>query len=370
MAIPGAERSFHTYREIITQADAWRAALAALEAQRDELRGFVAGLADAEVLFVGCGSPFYLALTLAPMLRELAGRDARALPGSELMLFPATLTPARPRLLVALSRSGATTELLEAVRLFEQQKQGPSLAITCYEEGPLAAATTRAVVVPEAREQSLAQTRAWTTMLLAAQWFCFALAGQAPSPRFLSLPDDCDRLLERYHPLAQQLGNDDSFERFFFLGSGARYGMACEAMLKMKEMALSYSEAYHGLEFRHGPMAMVSRRSLVVGLLGEAGLAHELAVLREMRQLGATVLALTPVELAADHVDYQIVLPPGLSDSERAGLYLPLLQLLTLYRTLRKQLNPDQPTNLNYVVELDVDGISDQLAQAVRPLAP
>jgi glucosamine--fructose-6-phosphate aminotransferase (isomerizing) len=125
-------------------------------------------------------------------------------------------------------------------------------------------------------------------------------------------------------------------------------------MLKMKEMSLSYSEAYHFLEFRHGPMSMVNRQTLVVGLLSEAALPHEIAVLKDMRALGGRVLAITPVKLPPEAADYQIVLPKGLTDMERGALYLPALQLLAFYRSLRNGLNPDTPTNLTAVVNLNI----------------
>jgi glucosamine--fructose-6-phosphate aminotransferase (isomerizing) len=57
-------------------------------------------------------------------------------------------------------------------------------------------------------------------------------------------------------------------------------------------------------------------------------------------------------------MDYQVVLPKGLTDMERGVLYLPVLQLMAFYRSLRNELNPDRPTNLTAVVSLDIDRVS------------
>ena len=100
-------------------------------------------------------------------------------------------------------------------------------------------------------------------------------------------------------------------------------------------------------------MAMVNDRSLVVGFLSEDALPYEAAVLAEMRQRGADVLALTPTPLKPEQADYQARLPSGYSDMERSPLYLPVLHLLSYYQTLQKGLNPDKPNNLNAVVSLD-----------------
>ncbi|MCK4961423.1 MAG: SIS domain-containing protein, partial [Anaerolineales bacterium] len=164
------------------------------------------------------------------------------------------------------------------------------------------------------------------------------------------------QLIDTYAPLASELGRDTFLQRFFFLGSGPLYGVASEAMLKMKEISLSYSEAYHFLEFRHGPKSMVDDQSVVIGLLSEQAQDHELAVMREMQDLGARtiILAESPnnkIEQAGDSV---VALASGLPSGWRAPLYLPFLQLLALQRALAKGLNPDQPANLDPVVILDV----------------
>jgi glucosamine--fructose-6-phosphate aminotransferase (isomerizing) len=125
-------------------------------------------------------------------------------------------------------------------------------------------------------------------------------------------------------------------------------------MLKMKEMSLSHSEAFHFLEFRHGPMSMVNTSALVVGLLGETGFQYEEEVLKDMRALGAKVLVISPKPLPREVCDLQVLLPDGYSDMERLPLYLPVLQLMAFYRAVYKNLNPDRPSNLTAVVHLDI----------------
>jgi glucosamine--fructose-6-phosphate aminotransferase (isomerizing) len=348
-------RSYHTYNEIVSQPQVWRAALQEALAQAGAVRATWPAAEPPALLFTGCGSPFFLARSAAAMYQAVAGAPAQASPASDLMLFPEMVLAARPQLLVALSRSGETTEVLRAIGTFAEHSGGAVIGVTCYEGRPLARAVSLALIAREAHEQSVAQTRSFTSMLLMAQCLIFTLAGQAPSEAFLGLPDQAAALLDTHAGLARQLGGDASIERFFFLGGGPLYGLACEAMLKMKEMSLSYAEAYHFLEFRHGPMSMVDGRTLVVGMVSEAGLAHEAAVLRDMRALGARVLAITPAKLGAEHADAQVVLPFGLTDVERGALYLPIPQLMTFYRALHNRLNPDMPTNLSAVVRLDAD---------------
>jgi glucosamine--fructose-6-phosphate aminotransferase (isomerizing) len=154
------------------------------------------------------------------------------------------------------------------------------------------------------------------------------------------------KLIPSCETLARKLGRDDRFDRFYFLGSGARYGLACELNLKMKEMSLSFSEAFHFLEFRHGPKSMVTESTLVIGLLSEDQSENEHAVLQEMKSQGATILSIGEAET---NIEFQSNLPEDI----RNILYLPFGQMLAYERAIFKKLNPDKPNNLDAVVRLE-----------------
>jgi len=159
------------------------------------------------------------------------------------------------------------------------------------------------------------------------------------------LPPIGDNNIQKYDALARKFGEDLDLDRFYFLGSGPRYGLACETNLKMKEMTLTHSEPFHFFEFRHGPMSMVADSAAIIGMRSSVNASHEQTVLDEMRNLGGQVLSLA--ESDAD-VSFESHLP----EEVRNVLYLPVLQLMAYYRAMAQGLNPDQPRNLNAVVEL------------------
>jgi len=161
------------------------------------------------------------------------------------------------------------------------------------------------------------------------------------------LPETGNSLIGKYETYAKSMGENLSFDRFYFLGSGTRYGLSCEVNLKMKEMTLTHSEPFHFLEFRHGPMSMVNEKAVVVGMLSDANRVHEAKVLSEMVELGGTVASLGESE--AD-----VCFESGLPESVRGVLYLPVLQLMAFHRSLAKGLNPDSPNNLTAVVKLNL----------------
>jgi len=344
----------HTWHEISSQSIVWQATLKMFVKTRPALREFLDGKEFKEVIVVGCGSTHYLAQTATAILTHHTGIHTRALPSSELWLFSDTV-PRGQTLLLAVSRSGATTETLRALEHFRETKGGPVLAITCYPESPLSQQADFTLMASDAQEHSVAQTRSFTSMLLLTQALTATLVrDEGMLERLQRLPDALEDLVARLGDLPHRLGTDQSIERFFFLGGGPLYGLANEAMLKTKEMSLSQAEAYHPLEFRHGPMSMVDEHTLIVGLLSDAGLAEELRVLKEMQRLGARTLALIEdASVFADwQADYIVELCSSLDEWERGPLYLPVLQRLAYHRAVAKGLDPDRPNNLKAVVEL------------------
>lgn len=256
----------HTYREIMSQPGAWRETLAYLEAHTETLAAVNPKGFD-EVLVTGCGSTYYLARAAAALLQARTGVRARALPASEVWLYPASAYRSGAKtLLLAVSRSGTTTETVRAVESFRARGVGSVVTLSCYPESTLAGRGDLNLVLTAGQERSVAQTRAFSTLYLATVYLAHSWA-KAPLTRLHDLPEGCARLLEHYAPVAERFGENLELERFYFLGSGPRYGLACEASLKLKEMTLTHSEPFHFLEFRHGPQSMVTESTLMVGLV-------------------------------------------------------------------------------------------------------
>ncbi len=339
----------HTLSEIMSQPDVWGEALAAFEAQERRLQTWLASAAFDQVIVTGCGSTYYLALTAARLLRQ-AGCPALACPASELLLHQKSIClPGHNALLLSVSRSGTTSETVHAQTSFKDEIGGPILTITCDGSSPLADSADLVISIAAAQEKSVAQTRSFSSMLVLIQQLAATLGKQDLSAS-RPLPAACRHLLERCENLARSLGENNSIDRFFFLGSDALYGIACEVMLKMKEMSLSYSEAYHTLEFRHGPMSMVGEDSLVIGLISPGAARHEIRVLSEMADMGANILAIGQKRSGFAN---QLLLPAELPPWSTPVLHLPALQLLAYYRAMFTGCDPDNPRQLSAVVSLD-----------------
>ncbi len=350
MTEPGA----FSYQEITTQGASWQSAIEATLAQRRELLALFERHTGRRILFIGCGSTHYLALWAAPYFQSITGRVCRAAPSSELYLQTETLlAPGEAPLIVALSRSGETSETILAVE--KMRARGcEALTISCYEDTGLARASTMTIAIPGGREESYAQTRSFAGMLVAVQtWAALAAGDAALLEETRRLPALASGVIERAKPLAQKVGADETIARITYLGTGPFYGLASEATVKVKEMSQTVAEPYHFMEFRHGPMALVGQEHLIVGLLSEAARPYEVAVLRDLKERGARVFGLANATEGLEAVcDGALALEAPVSERARSVLYLPFLQLLAYYRAMKKGLNPDRPRNVVMAIRL------------------
>lgn len=336
-----------TYQEILSQPEVWRDTLELIQEHAADLVSFFNSGKYETVVFTGCGSTYYLSLAAASTLQSLVNLPSRGLPSSELWLYPdSSFLPTKKTLLIAVSRSGETSETLYACESFRKKGKGEILTLSCYPGTTLTTIGDINLVFPAAREESVAQTRAFSSLYLACISLTTLWSGREDlQSNLVQLPRIASRLIEDYNPLVRRFGEDKRFDRYYFLGSGPRYGLASELSLKMKEMSLSHSEPFHFLEFRHGPKSMVAPSALIIGLVSQTNYREEHAVLQDMEAIGGSVL-----EVGEEGED--IAFHSGLNEHIYNPFYLPVGQLLAFAHSKAKGLNPDSPNNLDAVVRL------------------
>ena len=167
--------TYHTYREIMSQPEAWQNAIDATFALTSEINALKAEEAYHHIIFTGCGSTYYLAQAAAALFTSMSGDHAQAIPAGEILLYPDTAYPHtqgdQKILLVAISRSGASSETVKITEQFADHKRGKSLVITTEPESALAAVGDIVIDIPKGSEKSVAQTRSFASMYVAVTAF-------------------------------------------------------------------------------------------------------------------------------------------------------------------------------------------------------
>lgn len=211
--------------------------------------------------------------------------------------------------IVAISRSGTTTEV---VRALSQVRGARRIALVGVEGSPVAQEAEVVVSLAFADERSVVQTRFATSVLaLGRTWL-----GEDLEPVAAAAEDAIAA------PLPVEPAEHD---HFVSLGVGWTVGLADEAALKLREAARAWTESYPAMELRHGPISVLGTRSLVWAL-GPV----DPSVLDDARRTGATVVG---------------------------GELDPMVELVRIQRTAvalaqARGLDPDRPRNLTRSVVL------------------
>ncbi len=285
--------------EIVSQPECWSKAIE-MAASSD----LALPRPGERVAAVGCGSSLNVARCYAA-LREAAGQG-------ETDAFPASEVPAARRYdrLLYISRTGTTTEVLDALR--QAPRDVPTMAVTADPDAPLAAEADRVVLLDFADERSVVSSRFITSSIVLLR------AHLGADVR--GLADAAAREVVR--PLPPGLAERSEFT---FLGRGWAAPVADEAALKLREASQTWAESYPALEYRHGPIS-VSDAGTVVWALGRV----PADLLADARHTGATVIASDADPLA------------GLIGAQRLAAVL----------AERKGIDPDQPRALSRSVIL------------------
>jgi fructoselysine-6-P-deglycase FrlB-like protein len=287
--------------EVASQPACWRRAIDAVGEHRDNLP-----VPGERVAAIGCGTSLFVARAYAA-LREGAG-------AGETDAFPASEFPAGRRYdrLVAISRSGTTSEILDVLAAISGT---PATAITADAATPVAGVSTATIELAFAAERSVVQTRFPTTVL--------ALLRASLGEELGDVVTAGDAAVSSPLPVAV-----DQVRQITFLGRGWAAAMAEEAALKCREAAAFWTESYPAMEYRHGPIS-VSEPGTVVWVFGESppGLAADVAA--------------TGARFVDDALDPMV-------DLIRA-------QRLAVALARHAGRDPDRPRSLSFSVVLDSD---------------
>jgi fructoselysine-6-P-deglycase FrlB-like protein len=228
-----------TAREISSQPDCWA------QARRQSTAG-LPGPGE-RVLVLGCGTSYYVAAAYA-WLREQAGQGVTdALIASEL---PAVVRDYDR--VVAISRSGTTTEVVQALQALPD---GVPVTAVLGELGtPVGALATDIVDLSYADERSVVQTRFPTTLLTLLRTH---LGATGP---------EVDELIEQARAALAEPADAPVPRQLVVLGTGWAAALAQEAALKCRESAGMWAEAYANGEYRHGPISVAGPGTLVWAL--------------------------------------------------------------------------------------------------------
>lgn len=266
-------------------------------------------------------------------------------------------------LVIGISQSGETIDTLAAIRY--AKAQGATLiGVSNVVDSALARESDAVLYTRAGPEIGVAATKTFTTQLVAMQLLGLYLAqvrGSMDPGRIevmvrdlLKIPDQVETALGTSDQIEELTKQWSGVRDYFFLGRSGDFPVAMEGALKLKEIAYVRAEGYAAGEMKHGPIALIEKGVVVVGVAADSHVRTKtLSNMEEMKARGATIVLVAEegaeVDSVADHV---IRIPAGPDLLCTVTAVIPL-QLLAYHVATGLGQDVDKPRNLAKTVTVE-----------------
>ena len=333
-----------TEREIHNQYQALKQTLVEVSSNENAIKSFYNSGQYHSITFLGCGSSYSIAKSMATIGNMALDIPVYALPAGDVWLnYPKYAKQLTGSLFVAISRSGSTSELLNALNAAGNP---PAVSIVCVKDSALTKVSGLNIELPWAFDESVCQTRCVTNMYAAGALMLEILAGGSGIKTGLEKAASIgDSFIAKYNKALENLAQKN-WDHVVVLADGELDGLAEEAALAFKEISQLPSNYYHILDSRHGPMVLIGPNTLVIAMLTHNDNEYEMNVIRDIVNKEAAVLVCTAKELLIDGVRLNAYIGVDINHTAAGALYISLCQLLAYHKSFVVGCDPDAPEGL------------------------
>lgn len=307
------------------------------------------------VVITACGTAYHAGIVAKYAFEKLARIKVDVDVASEFRYRDPILD--KDDIFIVISQSGETADTLSALRL--AKKEGLKvIAITNCVGSTVSREADDVIYTMAGPEIAVASTKAYTTQVLCL----LLLAIKAGKLRGTLSEEDVSKLLSELEEIPGKieeiLKEQEVIQKFasmqfnkdkvFFIGRQFDSATALESALKLKEVSYMHSEAFAAGELKHGPIALIDDKALVVAIASEPDLYEKIGSnMVEVKSRGATVLVITPDNSGAfDGKTDEIFKIPECSSTLVSLLTIIPAQLFAYYCAIQRGFDPDKPRNL------------------------
>jgi glutamine---fructose-6-phosphate transaminase (isomerizing) len=304
------------------------------------------------VVIIGCGASRCIADSLAPAAQAGLNLPATAIAAGDFMLHPGSYTPFLDDCIVlALSRSGATTEVLEAARCLKGAG-APILSITALEGSPLAALSDITLEMPWCADKSVCQTRAASCLYLAGMLLLAKLGSNTALAEGLERAVSGGPSFMEWYEDELKFTASKMWKNVVLLADAELYGIAEEGALAFGEICRRQAVSSHLLEYRHGAITLAGRDTLVITAISD-GNQYELDLVADVAKRGADLVVYSdiPLDSLPDRA-LNVSFGKSLPHPARGLPFLLIAQLIAYHRAVADGVNPDEPEGLRVTIKL------------------
>lgn len=329
-------------KEIWEQPGLLRQIVAEGTEQATQLATFLKGASD--IYFTACGTAYHAGLMGNYILAEIGKRMAHSIYAHELPNFAPFMQ--EPQAVVALSQSGETIDVLDAVRAAHRSAV-PVAALVNVPGSTLSREADYTLLLGAGPEKCVLSTKAFTAkvayLMLAAGAMGHRMDEMAAALSTAAAEMDAmrdDGRMDIVRALAERIQDR---EHLFVVGRGSCYPLALEAALKVKEVSYIHAEGFAAGELKHGVIALVEEGTPCIIFAPErSDEAQALNTAGELKARGALIIGIGPT----NHAVFDVHLPVQAGGYAFPLAALPPVQMLAYNLALLRGHDPDKPRNL------------------------
>lgn len=337
-AIDKGKYAHYTLKEIHEQEHAIVRALC-LKVSQD----FIDILLNARrVIVTGSGSSYHASLYAKHLLAR-TGINVDAIVASELKY---SVSISRHDVILAVSQSGETADLLDAVR-YAKGIGCMVLALVNVTTSSLARESDLFISINAGPEIGVAATKSFTAQLASIYRIARMIAdGDSDDNASIVSKGVRDILADTLPSIADSINTND----IYIIGKGINHVIALEGALKLKELAYIHAEAINAGELKHGPLTLIDDKSIVIALNAKDDTYNDVInSIREVKARGAYVIGIS--DHYCKEYDIHIRIPSVDCRDTISMLAYPVyqcvpLQLLAYNIAVKRNYNPDYPRNI------------------------
>ena len=314
-----------------------------------------------QILIIACGSSYYAGKLGEYLIESETDFPVKTEIASEFRYKRQNIPTGT--LLIFISQSGETADTLAAMDKVKGQKNIVTLSICNVPNSSLDLKAQNSLYMHAGIEIGVASTKAFlsTTVLLKLLALYLSSAQKQKNQtnhditylkRFIldlrSLPSQIEKVLSYSETLKKVAMDLQFFKGFLYMGRGWSYPIALEGALKLKELAYVHAEGYAAGEIKHGPLALVDHKMVLIALAPkDEYYIKTVNNIEEVMARGGALVAIgaeDDFELKQKSRHYFGI--PATDKSLYPSLCTILIQLLAYHFANSMGYNVDQPRNL------------------------
>lgn len=344
---------FLTEAEILDTPQALSRTFHYFSDKNELIENFFSNYAQRKFVVFGCGSSYMLAKSVATLLSSIDNTTASAVPAGDYIVEPSFWTETvRDSIVIALSRSGLTTEMVRAVKHVKEMFGCPVISVTAKEENDLSPMSELDIVLPWIHDDSVCQTRTVSNLYAAALLLVAKYAKDNTLYNSVLAAGEKSNAfhLKNRHVLEDIAALD--WNNVVVLADGPVCGIAEEGALAFTEIAMLTGRYFHLLDYRHGPIVVSGEKTLTMMLLNPAEEDLQAAMVRDVIGHGGTVITVSnkPENKYGATAHIQI---DGIEHFAAWGIpFIYLAQMTSLLKSIALGGNPDKPQGLDPYISL------------------